>query len=277
MMNNDYSVADLAAASRANQAKQTVLEDAKPADVGDFQKAMSNTGGAIDKASSPDDTEAAGDNKLGGDKMKQLLMMLLELITMLMKSMEGGDKSDDDKVKSGESKGGGGTAPAPSGDAGGSEKAGKGGSESAKVENGKVVAENNVGAGDEQIPKPTEHMQSFDLGGKQVTIGGDGTASATEVQETKDTLMNLYENSTTFKNMIDSSSNDNFEVSVGKRDDNMSWGNADGRIFMNVNNVTPGANDSFEALTAHEMAHAGAGMRHGAEMEKFEQTVAAEA
>ena len=77
--------------------------------------------------------------------------------------------------------------------------------------------------------------------------------------------------------MIDSSPNDTFEVSVGRRSDNTSWANADGRVFMNINDISPDANDNFQSLTAHEFAHAGVNQQHGDEMRQFEQTVAKEA
>ena len=57
----------------------------------------------------------------------------------------------------------------------------------------------------------------------------------------------------------------------------MSWGNADGRVFMNINDITPGSSDNFQALTAHEFAHAGIDLEHGSEMERFERAVSQEA
>lgn len=271
MINNNYPTADLDSASLTNKANKTILEKPNPVDIGDFQHAMSQgsqcSGKAceskgVDAPASADDAKQS-DNQANGDQMQKILALLLQLIEMLRKSQE--------------EEGGKGSEPVKSGGTSGAGDAKDAGSKPAKVDNGKVIAENNVAAGDGQIPKPTEHKQTFDLGGKQMTIGGDGSASAGEVQQTKDTLTNLYENSSSFKNMIDSSPNDSFEVSVGKRSDNISWGNADGRVFMNINNITPDSNDSFEALTAHEFAHAGVDMRHGDEMKRFEQTVAREA
>lgn len=281
MFNNNYSIAELDSASRVNQANKTILEKPDPVDVGDFNKAMSQEthcatkecADTVDKAGDVDGDKKSGD-QAGGDQMEKILMMLIELLTMLTKTMqENGDgDADDSNVKKGADAVGGPGQSNPTQGAGE-----KGGEKPAKVENGHVVAKNNVGAGDGQIPKPTEYKQSFDLGGKQVTIGGDGSASAAEVQQTKDTLTNLYENSGSFKQMLDSSPNESFEVSVGKRDDNMSWGNADGRVFMNINNIKPDSGDGFESLMGHELAHAGVDMQHGAEMEQFEQTVAKEA
>ena len=207
------------------------------------------------------------------------------MLTKMMKEDSEGADSDGSSKKGAEAVGGAGSGSTPSVGKGEGAKGGdaahganKGGSEKpAKVENGNVVAENNVAAGDGEIPKPTEHKQSFELGGKQVTIGSDGSASAAETQQTKETLTDLYNNSDTFKQMIDSSPNEKLEVSVGKRDDNTSWGNSDGRVFMNINNIKPDSGDGFESLMAHEFAHAGADMQHGAEMKQFEQTVAKEA
>ncbi len=282
MFNNNYSIADLDSASRANQANKTILEKPNPVDVGDFNKAMAQDthcaakecAGTVDKAGDVDGDKKSGD-QAGGDQIEKLLMMLIELLAILTKMMqENGDGSnaDDSNTKKGADAIGG------SGHGNTTQGAGKkGGEKPAKMENGHIVAENNVAAGDGQIPKPTEHKQSFELGGKQVTIGGDGSASAAEVQQTKDTLTNLYENSGSFKQMLDSSPNESFEVSVGKRDDNMSWGNADGRVFMNINNIKPDSGDGFESLMAHELAHAGVNMQHGTEMKQFEQTVAKEA
>ncbi len=286
MLNNNYSIADLDYVSRANQANKTTLEKPNPVDVGNFSQAMSQSSqsgahcaakecaGAVDKAGNADGDKKSGD-QAGGDQMEKILMMLMELLAMLTKMMKEdseGDGSDDSAKKGADAIGGAGNG------GGATQGAGKGGGEKpAKVENGNIVAENNVAAGDGQIPKPTEHKQSFELGGKQVTMGGDGSASAAEVQQTKETLTNLYNNSSSFKQMLDSSPNESFEVSVGKRDDNMSWGNADGRVFMNINNIKPDSGDGFESLMAHELAHAGVNMQHGDEMKQFEQTVAKEA
>ncbi len=131
--------------------------------------------------------------------------------------------------------------------------------------------------GDGQIPIPAQFVETFQLGDKTITIGGDGTASQAEVQATKQTLSDMYQNSPTFQNMIDSSSDPSFEVSVGRRDDNTSWGNADGRVFLNINNLTPGNNDAFQGITAHEFAHAAADLGHGSELDSIQDRVAAEA
>jgi hypothetical protein len=278
MMNNNFSIAELDTTSLSNKQNKSTLEKPDPVAVSDFKQAMSQGALSSDTANAVegDSPVAKGDgaSKSGDEQMQKILMMLIELLAMLAKSMQAGSEGED--TKSGSAKG---NDAVQGGGSGKGETSGKGegGEKPAKVENGNIVAENNVAAGDGQIPKPTEHKQLFELGGKQVTIGGDGSASASEVQQTKNTLTNLYENSPTFKQMLDSSPNDAFEVSVGKRDDNMSWGNADGRVFMNVKNITAGANDGFEALTAHEFGHAGVGMQHGAEMRQFEQRVAREA
>jgi hypothetical protein len=237
--------------------------------------------GVVDKAGATDGDKKSGE-KEEGNPMEKILMMLMELLTMLTKMMkeENGSEGDSDgDSKKGADAAGAGNATGGAGKAGGSSEAGKGGSSNAASDAGKASkgAENKVAAGDGQIPKPTEHKQSFELGGKQITVGGDGSASAAEVQQTKNTLTNLYENSNSFKEMIDSSPNESFDVSVGKRDDNMSWGNEDGRVFMNINSIDPNSGDNFESLMAHEMGHAGAGMEHGAAMKQFEEAVAKEA
>ncbi|MCK5809914.1 MAG: hypothetical protein KAH00_02435 [Cocleimonas sp.] len=286
-MLNDH-IAGLDPASITSKAKETTLEKPNPVDVGDFQKAMSQDSkgahcdskecGVVDKGGAADGDKKSGE-KEDGNPMEKILMMLMELLTMLTKMMkeENGSEGDSD----GESKKGA-EAAGGAGKGSGSSETGKGGGSSAAGDTGKASeaskgAENKVSAGDGQIPQPTEHKQSFELGGKQVTVGGDGSASPAEVQQTKDTLTNLYENSNNFKEMIDSSPNESFDVSVGKRDDNMSWGNEDGRVFMNINSIDPNSGDGFESLMAHEMGHAGADMEHGAEMKQFEQTVAKEA
>ncbi|CAA6824822.1 MAG: Unknown protein [uncultured Thiotrichaceae bacterium] len=132
-------------------------------------------------------------------------------------------------------------------------------------------------AGSDLIPKPTEHLQTLNLGGKNVVVGGDGTASAAEVQATAQSIQNLYANSPTFKNMIDNSSDPDFDVSVGRRSDNTSWGNTEGRLFMNINNINPGNSDSFQSLLGHEFAHASIDLGHGSQMEQIESAIAREA
>lgn len=253
---NNYFTTDVESLSKLSEANKLTLEKPNPVDVGDFQKAMSSDN-AIDDAKAPASAEDA--QQLGGqssgDQMLKILTMILELLMMITESQKeteaGGDSVEGEQSTS---------------------------SSPAKVENDKVVSEkNNIAAGDGEIPKPSEHMQNFSLGDKEITIGGDGSASGAEVQQTKETLSGLYDNSASFKEMIDSSPNESFEVSVGRNDDNMSWGNADGRVFMNINNIEPDASDSFQALTAHEFAHAGIDQQHGAEMKQFEQAVATEA
>ena len=230
-------VAEINSISLPNNDKSS-LEKPNPVDVSDFKQAMSDDSENPNKA----------DSSLSSEQIEKVLMMLLKLLTMLISDKLGNktnEKSD--------------SAPNP-----------------AKIKDGKIMNENKIAAGDGQIPKPSEHLQDFNLGDKQITIGGDGSASASEVGKTKDTLTDLYANSDSFKNMLDSSPNDSFEVSVGRNTDDMSWANADGRVFMNIHDITPGSNDSFQALTAHEFAHAGVNQQHGEEMKQFEQTVAQE-
>ncbi len=231
-------VAELNSISLPNNDK-SALEKPNPVDVSDFKQAMS------DDSKNPNGSDSSSSDK----QIEKILMMLLKLLTMLV-SDKLGDKTNGKSDST---------------------------SNPAKVQDGKIMNENKIAAGDGQIPKPSEHLQNFNLGGKQVTIGGDGSASASEVAQTKNTLTDLYANSDSFKNMLDSSPNDSFEVSVGRNNDNMSWANADGRVFININDITPGANDSFQALTAHEFAHAGVNQQHGEAMKQFQQTVAQEA
>ncbi|MCK5812712.1 MAG: hypothetical protein KAH03_00570 [Cocleimonas sp.] len=252
---NNYFTVDVDSVSKLSEANKTLLEKPNPIDVSNFQKEMSSD--KIDDAKAPvsaDEAQQLGGQE-NGDQMLKILAMLLELLTMIIESQKddaGGDSVDADKDISSSSP--------------------------AKVENDQIVNEKgNVATGDGEIPKPSEHLQSFNLGDKEITIGGDGSASAGEVGQTKDTLTDLYANSGSFKEMIDSSPNDDFEVSVGRRDDNTSWANEDGRVFMNINDIAPDSSDNFQALTAHEFAHAGVNQQHGDEMKQFEQAVAQEA
>ena len=199
------------------------------------------------------------------DKLEGVLPALIEVLQQLVEMIE--DMQDGDSPSEKDSGNKGGAMVEPEGGAGSPAGGNEGGN------NIKDSEPNQTG----KIPKPTEHIQTFDLGGKEVKIGGDGTASKAEVQATADSMKNLYQNSDTFKGMIDDSSDKGFEVSVGKRSDNMSWGNADGRLFMNVGNTSPGNSDNFQSLLAHEVAHASIDLDHGAQMEKIEDLVAAQA
>ncbi len=126
------------------------------------------------------------------------------------------------------------------------------------------------------IPEATENMQNVQLGGKNISVGSDGTANATEVEETAQSIKHAYQNSPTFRNMIDKSSDPSFAVTVGKRSDNTSWGNTGGKIFMNLNNIQASNNDTFQALLSHEFAHASIDLKHGAELQRIERAVAKE-
>ena len=128
----------------------------------------------------------------------------------------------------------------------------------------------------ELIPPPTKDVQTFDLGSKKLTIGSDGSANANEVAKTADSIKHLYNSSSTFRNMIDSSSDPSFDVTVGKRSDNTSWGNTLGKVFVNTNNIAPSNEDSFQSLLGHEFAHASIDLGHGAEMKNVESAVAKE-
>ncbi|WP_020558181.1 hypothetical protein [Thiofilum flexile] len=127
------------------------------------------------------------------------------------------------------------------------------------------------------IPKPIADIQTLNLGGKSLKIGGDGTCTAEEVAATTKEIQNLYDKSPTFKTMIDRSANSALEVSVGRRADNISWGDSEGRVFMNINNVTPGNSDRFQALMGHEFAHATIDIPHGSVLEQIQNAVAQEA
>ncbi|MGF1642096.1 MAG: hypothetical protein ACFCUJ_00520 [Thiotrichales bacterium] len=132
--------------------------------------------------------------------------------------------------------------------------------------------------GNSNIPPPVDNLQSVQLGGKTLTVGGDGsgTASAAEVSQTAASIENLYANSPSFKQMIDSSPHQNLEVSVGRRADNTSWGGG-GSVFMNLNNIAAGNSDTFQELLAHEFAHAAIDMQHGSEQDVLQDRIAAEA
>ena len=128
----------------------------------------------------------------------------------------------------------------------------------------------------DRIPAPTDNVREIQLGGRTVTVGGDGSASAGEVDATAAELENLYNNSPSFKQTIDNSSAEELVVTVGRRGDNISWGGG-GRVFMNVNNIQPGSNDTFQELMAHEFGHAAAGLEHGSTLDNLSRSVANEA
>lgn len=223
-------------------------------DVNAFNKAMESNGSACENCSgcpSCSGGEKSTDNSpLNDPQIKDTLNQIMQLLQQLVEQI-GGSQSP----KGGSSAGpGGGVNPVKGTGPGGS-----------------------APAGDGTIPKPTEHIQELNLGGKTVTVGGDGTASAEEIAQTAQSIEHMYQNSPTFKNMIDNSSDPSFEVSVGKRSDNTSWGNSNGRIFMNTNNVAPGNSDAWQSLLSHEFAHASIDLGHGGEMERLEEQAAREA
>lgn len=201
------------------------------------------------------------------DKLEEVLPALIEVLQQLVEMIE--DMQDGGSPSEEESGNKGGAMVKPESGAGGGPASGGG-------EGGNNIKDSRPDQTG-KIPEPTEHIQTFDLGGKEVKIGGDGTASKAEVQATADSMKDLYQNSETFKGMIDDSSDKGFEVSVGKRSDNMSWGNADGRLFMNIGNISPGNSDDFQSILAHEVAHASIDLSHGAQMERIEDSVATEA
>lgn len=208
------------------------------------------------------DSMLNSNNETAAEKLEEILPALLAVVQQLVEMLTNSASENDGEEGSEESgeknhSAGGGSVPT----------------------GGDSVISNNVSASSnsEKIPDATEHMQSFDLGGKTINIGGDGTASAAEVQSTADSIKHLYQSSDTFKGMIDSSSDPKFDVSVGKREDNLSWGGSDGRIFMNLNNVEADNSDRFQELVGHEFAHASIDLSHGSEMERTAKAVAAEA
>ena len=220
-------------------------------DVNAFNKAMGSEGAGCTNCpgcpSCSGGKQDAGNSPLNDPKVKEMLTQVVQLLQQLMQQI-GNPK--------------GGSIAGPDGGVNPVEGTGPGGS---------------VPAGDGTIPKPTEHIQEINLGGKTVTVGGDGTSSQAEVAETARSMEQMYQNSPTFKNMIDSSSDQSVEVTVGKRSDNTSWGASDGRIFMNTNNIAPGNSDAWQSLLAHEVAHASIDIGHGAEIESIEDKVAQEA
>ncbi len=127
----------------------------------------------------------------------------------------------------------------------------------------------------DNIPDPTENVREIRLGGKTVTIGSDGSASAAEVGAAGAELQRMYDTSPTFRRTIDSADGTNLTVTLGRRGDNTSWGGG-ARVFLNLNNINAGNNDSFQMIAGHEFAHA-AGLPHGAELEAIEAAVGAEA
>jgi hypothetical protein len=200
------------------------------------------------------------DNKTPAEQLEEILPALLEMIQQLIEmiaSSASESGTDADKKAGGSSSSNGGSVPT-GGDS---------------VTSTDVPSSNSS----EKIPPATEHMQSFSLGGKDINIGGDGTASAAEVQSTADSIKHLYQNSDTFKSMIDDSSDPKFDVTVGKRDDNLSWGGSNGAVFMNLNNIGADNSDRFQELLGHEFAHASIDLKHGAEMDRTASAVAAEA
>jgi len=128
----------------------------------------------------------------------------------------------------------------------------------------------------ERIPDPTENTRDVQLGGKTMTIGSDGSASAAEVDAAAGELQRMYDASPTFKESIDSAGTDNLTVTLGRRGDNTSWGGG-GRVFLNLNNIEAGNNDRFQGIVGHEFAHAANGLPHGAELDAIEDRVRAEA
>ena len=126
----------------------------------------------------------------------------------------------------------------------------------------------------DMIPEPKDHMQFFLLGSKTLTMGSDGSASAVETEALARVVKDLYQRSPVFKEMIDISTDSNFTLTVGRRGDNTSWGNFDGRVFININNIAPSHTDAFQALVAHEFAHASIDIGHGDTIEQIERAVA---
>lgn len=254
-----------------NSANTGVKESPSASSVQSFNQAMGNEKSAQTENTASSQTSGGQScNQSNMDsqlqELKDLLTQLAQMLTqMLQGGQTGGSPQEASKTGgSGDSKSHGGSTP--------------------NGENGGIKPVNGSGPGgsagsSELIPAPQENIQTLNLGGKQVTVGGDGTgnASASEVKATADNIQNLYNNSPTFRNMIDSSSDQSFTVSVGRRDDNTSWGNTTGKVFMNLNNVSPNNSDTFQSLLGHEFAHASIDLGHGSQMEQVENAVAQEA
>lgn len=126
----------------------------------------------------------------------------------------------------------------------------------------------------ERIPDPSANVREVKLGGKTMTIGSDGSASKAEVDRAAGELQRMYDSSPTFRKTVDSADGD-LTVTLGRRGDNTSWGGG-GRVFLNLNNISAGANDRFQGIVGHEFAHA-AGLPHGAELDSIEDRVRKEA
>ncbi|MGB1010869.1 MAG: hypothetical protein ACPGVP_14200 [Thiolinea sp.] len=218
------------------------------------QLMKSNAASGTDSTTHQHKDNLSGNNAgIDNSQLKDLLMQILKLVQEMLGQVS--NESGSGKTSGGSTAGPGESVKPVSGN-------GPGGS-----------AEN----GSNKIPEPTEHLQQLNLGGKAVTVGGDGSSSAEEVAATAQSIEHMYQNSPTFKNMIDNSADPSFDVSVGRRDDNTSWGNSEGRVFMNINNIAPGNNDSFQGLLAHEFAHASIDIGHGAQMEQIQDAAAKEA
>ena len=217
-------------------------------DIRSFNNGMQtadHNGSAAEPAAQPQDPQST----------QQLLQLITQILQLLLKSIDDSSETgcDQGKARGGSVTDGNGVQPVQGG--------GKGGS----------------AGSDQLIPPPSEHIQQLNLGGKPVTVGGDGSSSAAEVAATANNIEDLYNNSPTFRNMIDTSSDPSFEVSVGRRSDNTSWGNTEGRVFMNINNIAPTNSDNFQSLLGHEFAHASIDLGHGGQMEQVQQAVAQEA
>jgi len=126
----------------------------------------------------------------------------------------------------------------------------------------------------DRIPDPSSNVREVKLGDKTMTIGSDGSASKTEVDRAEAELKRMYETSPTFKETVNDADGD-LTVTLGRRGDNTSWGGG-GRVFLNLNNISAGANDRFQGIVGHEFAHA-AGLPHGAELDSIEDSVRREA
>ena len=127
-----------------------------------------------------------------------------------------------------------------------------------------------------RIPDPTQNVREVQIGSKTMTIGSDGSASAAEVDAAVGEMQRMYDVSPTFRNSIESSTSENLTMTLGRRGDNTSWGGG-ARVFLNLNNIEAGNNDSFQGIVAHEFAHAANGLPHGGALDAIESAVQAEA
>lgn len=207
-----------------------------------FQQVMQ--GQSADNSTDCCAKKAADDQQPQGKdaKMEEVLEMLQQLIQQLLQSLkednkktaDTNDKTANDKPSSAKPSQG---SDAANGANGGVQAGGNG-------------AEGSSSAANDKIPPATEHIQQLNLGGKPVSVGGDGTASAEEVFATAANIQHLYDNNPAFKEMIDKSGDNQLEITVGRNTENSSWDSDNGRVFLNMNQVAPSNSNTYQDLFA---------------------------